>query len=251
VAKERVTAFTEYLKATGRINAAPAIEADAAAGEALRELVKSSRLATTFTTPRNLAMIWVFALAPLSNAIWMLIFGGIAAFLARHRSIRNGKGWAHGAHPVWAIWLLLGSLVLFVLVQWQAVESAALMIEVVRALSSGEAIAASSLYVAVAAVVPCVVLVLLAGLSLLWRVPLSVGITRGLRGVAVPVACALVLVYAVTVPFVARQEASLDYALRRTVKHEGRYLSELAGKRWPGSVGLNSYFRSDTTSRPE
>lgn len=83
-------------------------------------------------------------------------------------------------------------------------------------------------------VVPFLLLLTLGILSLKWRVPLSVGLSRGLRGSAVPITCALVLVYAVLVPLTMRQESVSDKGLKRWIVHEGRYLAESIGKTWPG-----------------
>ncbi|HZT42911.1 MAG TPA: hypothetical protein VFA07_12155 [Chthonomonadaceae bacterium] len=70
-------------------------------------------------------------------------------------------------------------------------------------------------------------------LSRIYRVPLSVGLVRGLRGIAVPVACILFLAYSGLVVGTLRQEAMLQKALDRQVQHEGRYLAEIAGRTWP------------------
>jgi hypothetical protein len=70
--------------------------------------------------------------------------------------------------------------------------------------------------------------------SLVCRVPLSVGLARGLRGVAVPVCCFLFLVYGGLALVTAHKEAQASYVLARTMEHEGRYYAELAGRTWPG-----------------
>jgi hypothetical protein len=88
--------------------------------------------------------------------------------------------------------------------------------------------------VGLAALIPLLSLLTFAVLSRLWRVPLSVGVVRGLRGCGVPIACVLLLAYGILVPFILRQESALDYGLRRTVQHEGRFEAELGGKTWPG-----------------
>jgi hypothetical protein len=72
------------------------------------------------------------------------------------------------------------------------------------------------------------------GVSLFCRTPLAVGMVRGFRGMAVPVACFLLLVYALTVPFTAREEARLNAELARSTRHEGRYLAARVGCAWPG-----------------
>jgi hypothetical protein len=90
--------------------------------------------------------------------------------------------------------------------------------------------------VAIIAAIPLVTLATLCLLSLLWRVPVSVGVARGLRGCAVPIACTLLLIYGITVPITVRQENRIDGGLKRSIQHEGRYIAELSGNEWPGPV---------------
>jgi hypothetical protein len=84
------------------------------------------------------------------------------------------------------------------------------------------------------AAVPLLTLLTLGALSLVWRVPLSVGLARGFRGCAVPIACTLLLAYGMLVPLTLRQESVIGEGLKRTVQYEGRYIAELEGKEWPG-----------------
>ncbi len=92
----------------------------------------------------------------------------------------------------------------------------------------------AALVVGFAAALPLLTLFTLGLLSLAWRVPLSVGITRGLRGCALPLACALVMVYGLLVPMTLSQENALNAGMKRCVPHEGRFMAEMVGKRWPG-----------------
>ncbi len=87
-----------------------------------------------------------------------------------------------------------------------------------------------------AVVVPTLLIGALALVSRVVRVPASVGIVRGLRGLALPVACALLFLYAGLVIQTARQETRMRGELAESVHHEGRYLARLAGQPWPGPV---------------
>ncbi|MCW3100485.1 MAG: hypothetical protein JWL77_6103 [Chthonomonadaceae bacterium] len=89
--------------------------------------------------------------------------------------------------------------------------------------------------VGIVTLVPFLTPLTLALLSRMWGVPLSVGVTRGLRGCAVPIACLLLLAYSLLVPFTLRQESALNERLERTVQHEGRFMAEMTGKQWPGT----------------
>jgi hypothetical protein len=64
----------------------------------------------------------------------------------------------------------------------------------------------------------------------------SVALVRGFRGCAVPIACALLLAYAATVPITLRLESATDAGIAQTLRHEGRYQAGLAGLEWPGRI---------------
>jgi hypothetical protein len=84
--------------------------------------------------------------------------------------------------------------------------------------------------------VPFLTLLTLSAISRACRIPLSVGLIRGLRGCALPIACLLFLAYGVLVPLTQRQEKLLDEGLQGTLQHEGSYLVGLIGERWPGEA---------------
>jgi len=81
--------------------------------------------------------------------------------------------------------------------------------------------------------VPLALVLLLGVASRIARVPFLAGLVRGLRGLALPVACGLVLVYGLLVLGTVRQEARVSEGLRQTLAHEGRYLARLTGESWP------------------
>lgn len=94
----------------------------------------------------------------------------------------------------------------------------------------------SAASVGLAAAIPLLTLLTLGLLSRIWGVPLSVGVARGLRGCAVPIACLLLLVYGLLVPLTLRQESALDARMQRTVQHEGRLMAEMIDRQWPGAA---------------
>jgi hypothetical protein len=81
--------------------------------------------------------------------------------------------------------------------------------------------------------VPLALVLLLGVASRIARVPFFAGLVRGLRGLALPVACGLILVYGLLVLGTVRQEARVSDGLRQTLAHEGRYLARLTGESWP------------------
>jgi hypothetical protein len=80
-------------------------------------------------------------------------------------------------------------------------------------------------------------IVIVAVVSKFCRVPISVGVARALRGLAVPVASVLVVIYGLLLLPTLRSEAALQYSMDRTIQNEGKYLAEVAGKTWPGLKG--------------
>jgi hypothetical protein len=77
-------------------------------------------------------------------------------------------------------------------------------------------------------------LALIVGLSLFQRVSVSTGLGRGLRGVAVPVAAALFLIYAISLLPTAHLESTVKSDMARVTHDETHYLAELSGKTCPG-----------------
>ncbi|MBB6052501.1 hypothetical protein [Armatimonas rosea] len=84
----------------------------------------------------------------------------------------------------------------------------------------------------VALAFPLIMALVFALLSRKRRLPASVGIVRGIRRHAVPLACVLVLVYAALTPFVAALDAQQADELALYLKHEGQFYARLAGARW-------------------
>lgn len=72
--------------------------------------------------------------------------------------------------------------------------------------------------------------------SLITRTPASVGMTRAFRGLGVPAACVVWVLYAGAVLGTARLESAAAYSTQRTVENEVAYLEELAGKKLPGDI---------------
>jgi|GEM_PF-3160065 hypothetical protein len=68
------------------------------------------------------------------------------------------------------------------------------------------------------------------------RVPVSFAIARGFSALTGPVACLLLLGFAVAAVFTVRQEASAIRALGDMIQHEGRYQAQRIGHVWPAPV---------------
>lgn len=72
--------------------------------------------------------------------------------------------------------------------------------------------------------------------SLILKVPVATGIVRSFRGLAVPTACLLLLLYAVTTVATARREAAHQAGMERALAGEGRCIAEMTGRSWEGRV---------------
>ncbi len=83
------------------------------------------------------------------------------------------------------------------------------------------------------AVVPCLVIYLLASLAIVQRKPIISSVVQGLRGKVVPLAALIFLTYTATVPFTLATENALKMSLTGNVRHEGQTAAHLLHTRWP------------------
>jgi hypothetical protein len=123
---------------------------------------------------------------------------------------------------------------------WQAhgIAGIAGLMQVYFNLSSESGPSGPDMHNAALWLTPCVsflLLIVMAALSLACRVPLSVGLARGFRGLMVPVTALLFLAYGGMLLFTVRAEAAVQYGLERTLENEGQYMADLSGKLWPCS----------------
>ena len=97
---------------------------------------------------------------------------------------------------------------------------------------------ASAHWLALAAVFASpLLLILVSGIAAhIRRVPLRVGLVRGLAAAALPLASLLLLVWGGLLVGTLRQERVVDTQLTHSVHDEGPYLAAQAGQSWPGPV---------------
>lgn len=146
---------------------------------------------------------------------------------------RRGVCWSSFPAVMRAFWLTLGVMVcMLALAGWQlrGIVGWAMLIsplaewgELLFALLSG----------GLALAVPLVTALVLAILSRIRRVPVSVGVVRGFRSAAVPLACCMLLAYGGLVLGTLGAEARTQAALDEKSRHEGRYLAKRLGVEWP------------------
>jgi len=93
-------------------------------------------------------------------------------------------------------------------------------------------------WLALAAVSAAPLLLLLVSgvIALAQRIPVSVGLVRGLHAAVLPLACLLLLLWGGLLLGTVRQEGVVNAQVRHTVHDEGPYLAAQAGQTWPGPV---------------
>jgi hypothetical protein len=178
-----------------------------------------------------LAGLWTANIVLLINAGGMLVFGGLALFLAR-RTDRPGR---------LSLCLFLGlfGVAAYLLVMHLPIASYFSVMMNMLSLLSSEPVYLNycnilkGVTVAGALAIPALTLALSIMVSLICRVPVSTGVMRGFKGLGIPAACLLFLAYAVTLPMTLRQENRTKQHLQQMLQHEGRYLAELTGRTWP------------------
>jgi hypothetical protein len=93
--------------------------------------------------------------------------------------------------------------------------------------------------------VPLVAMTILAIRSRICRIPLTVGVVRGMRGAALPLAATLLLAYSAVIIQTEHEEIYAQSTLDAAQINEGKYDAKLLHEIWPGSVTVDS-----KTTRP-
>lgn len=89
---ERLAAYCAFLDRAGHPEEAWWMRKEAAAGARVRELVRQGGPRSMFGPPLlGLGLTWFAGLATLTNALWMLVLGGVACLLARTRHVAEGR----------------------------------------------------------------------------------------------------------------------------------------------------------------
>ncbi len=179
---------------------------------------------------------WIGCLFLLSNSLWLAAASAGAHLAGRLKSVRTGR-----ALPKSVAVLCLGILALSVLASVIQVQRIAQTIHFLALLSGesdgilGTSTPSLNPIVPALAVIP-VVLVIMSGvfaaLALKWRVPTSVALVRGFRGLGLPVAAVLFIGYLALLLSTANRESGVEYYNQRWVDHEGRYAAELKNTEW-------------------
>ena len=198
-----------------------------------------------------IANLWTFIVQEPGWQVWT---GGLALLLlpafvvlAVFRALFRMPG-SRRQSILWASGILLlagaGLSGLWHLLLWQAGGLSDIMdgTDSLLNLSGGgdaaEARQASVRWLSRAAVSAAPLLLLLVSgvIALVWRVPVSAGLVRGLAVAALPAACLLLLVWGGLLLGTVRQEGVVNAQVWHEVHDEGPYLAAQAGQPWPGPV---------------
>jgi hypothetical protein len=166
----------------------------------------------------------------IAPALTLLLLGGVGWHLAR---TKNGSANFFGNAKVFGLTLLL-SLAMIAASGYLLSGAAFFSSAMGGNVHDGRQLAAVGVMAAGMALgFPMVVVIGLSLWSLKKRLPASVGIVRGLRKLAVPVACLLLIVYAVLAPIAAHHDQRSGAVLEDFSRHEGRSLARLTNATWP------------------
>jgi hypothetical protein len=231
----RVREYAAYMEQIGHPEEARRAQAELAAGQQVKAIAdKGTPVSVMGGAPLMRLLVWWNAdMIVLADAFWLLALAGLMALLARGRF---AGGIAPGAAAV-------AVLVLIAVVAWQSrwAEAAGAFMRVIRALTSDPTAPGPSgfslppmalrfLVVGTTLLVPALLIVGSAIAGAIRRKPLS-GL---LAGTGACLGSLFLLLYVGMALYTLRQETNLYAQMDRMLRHEGRYLAEITGRKWPG-----------------
>lgn len=238
--QERATRYMTFLANNGHQADVTGVEQMLATGRETSRLLKKGIERNGFNIwgVMRLGLCWAGSLLLLSNLIGLLVFGG-AAWLASRIRLKRGLGLARF---LFATGILLGTGYWQMHAMSQTNGSSVMLVESLTATSSmltrdtgpeqGH-MALWPLAMFLLLLVPIGTTLLLALASKVSKVPVASGVGRGLRGITIPLACAVVLLYNGVVVATVMEEKEVNQTLDRTIQQEGPYLAECVGEKWP------------------
>ncbi len=241
--QEKLNKYCAYLRSIGHDDEARWMIVEMDAIKQAKDISKKAGDADvgafSMTPMRDLCLWWAANLLTLTNALGLLILGAFAAIAAH---VSPGKRLL-----LWRIAFSCLVVLVFGLWLWNVERSisdwVATPFQLTQSLSGsdtdsasygGVEMAARIVTIVCALALPLGMLGVISIISLCTRVPLATGIGRGLRGLALPVACALFLAYAAQTAGTLRQEARVNASLHAGMRSEGAANAAALGRTWPG-----------------
>ena len=250
----RIDLYCRYLSQTNHPAAAREARAEYAAGQTVRHMlsfdVNHGRWggSPNFVVERgpcgqplrHLIVWWEAGLCLLSNLIWTLILGWLAARLARTRLLIKGEPLPRRFQPVAFFLFLAGAAAIGFAAYWQSDTLKDLWTALIS-LDDSDVPSFLTWPLAISAAfclcgflaVPSLMLIVLTLASLIRRVPLAAGIVRGFQAAALPIACFLALIYGGLVWVTTKQEKVITHNLEQVQQGAGPYYAALVGQKWP------------------
>ena len=241
--KDKREKYFAYLHSIGHEDEAHWAEAEMQAGAKAKEITR--KITDSDTGPfsmgalRMVCIWWAANLLTLTNAIGLLILGAAAAFAAAVSPGKRLKLWRGvfglAVAGVFALWLMNVNrgVTDWVAAPFQMVQAVSNLENQGANYQSMEA-AARIVALVLALAFPILMVVVIGIVSLTSKVPFCTGLGRGLRGLVLPVACVLFLLYSLLLVGTARHEATMSASLDSMVAHEGTLLASETGQEWPG-----------------
>lgn len=234
--RERMNRFANYLARLGRERDADWVVREAAAGRQTRDIVRQG--ADRVWSPSPLvAYLAPFAVGGVAarNAIIVLLLGALAWLASRATSVREGRPLPSPLLAIPVAVVLLAILWGPATIQGRALYRLTRTEQDLIGVQPGGLDATQHVLILAAAdsVIPIVLLAALAAWCLKRRIPLSVGMTRAIEGLALPLASVLLLINAACSVPTLRADRQIREQLVRCTHEEGREFARVLGRRWP------------------
>jgi hypothetical protein len=235
---ERAETCAAYFQRIGHADEADRLLAEIAAASQAKEIIANGFPRSPYYYYFDSSgMIFVptgslISVLPLANIVTLLAMGCLAALLLRMRS--------HGVGFWWRLVLFVG--IVGLIGAWHVHVVEAVLSSWMLALRNlgvkelPELVANPIWFTLGCFVVPVLMLGGLAVVALFSRVPVHLAFARGMRHLAVPTACVLLLGYGGLTIAISYQEYRLNAEMDRMSQHEGKYFAGLVGRQWPGPV---------------
>ena len=241
--REKREKYYRYIASIGHADEARWIEAEADAGMQVKAACKKIGAVGPFSTGALLqtGCWWLLNLLTLTNAIGLLILGaaaGLASTIAPKKHLKLCRGlFGLIIAGVFALWLfnVERGLTNWVTAPIQLFQAIGNMQDNNTDMHGAEMllqIGAMTLALAL----PLLLMLIIGILSMTMKVPLATGLGRGLRGLALPLACLLFIAYGLLVVGTARSETNLNTVLESNAAHEGQTIASMLGQKWPGAA---------------
>lgn len=224
---ESLSRMTAYLNDMGRRDLAHFVGQEDAAAKHLKKFCSEKSALSIFDGEKivRLGVYHTFGNILLVNVFWLALFGGVATFLLKRKT--------KSPRPALALLACWFGIALFY--SWynapnQTAYSSAMSI-LCNLSSEGnefsDNFANMRAFSLLSVAMPFSVVLLACAVSLFSRVPLSLGILRGLRGLCVPIVAVLLLLWVPLTAVTAAKEQAATSEYSDSLHNEREYLSRL------------------------